>query len=302
MCRTVLSVAALVLLVGNPVVAQNVRSTAVPISALKVATTQIAQARRDALAQKDSRNPWVAAHARQMLLWYDILTADTASERHAKIRLLPVTISRSASTDGVVTEFVARGKTRVRWVVAATASPTAGSEQDSGPFDPGVVQEEQCYDTDGENIWPGPAPCATDQEVEDAAVTTAWAIGEAESGQAQLDAATAAYCAQWPCDGEHGPSAMDNCFRRGVDASLGVIGLSAGLLRTQGMLQTATGAGWRLTRLGTAGLIAGAFVAGYGVGSLINGAIECYMYAAADDEPLIAPACTAVDPRIVPVV
>ena len=148
----------------------------------------IDQMREQALAMQASPNPRVAAKAKHLLSWIDILSAKTASERHRRIRQLPVQIVETAATDGrngAVKSFVAGGKTRIRiFVPALTTAPfdSARFEPPSGagPFvpentgrwkiggpggcywDPDDSGPDQC-DTDGRWKSDGQGGCYWDQ-------------------------------------------------------------------------------------------------------------------------------------------
>ena len=106
-----------------------------------LAPDQIEQVRQRFLVLRESSSPRAVNIAKRALQRLEIATAKTPSERHKLIRQLPVSIVRSAATDGragIMKNFVARGKTRLSWFtpVGAAANGTSEpveQEQPSGP-------------------------------------------------------------------------------------------------------------------------------------------------------------------------
>ena len=154
--------------------------------------------RQQLLTTQNGADSRITTKAARLLLWLDIASARSDSERHDLIRRLPVSITESAPTDGrlgTVKEFVAGGKVRVSLFTPATFPPVsvapALSERVSGPSPAEVAAGRECY-YEGQ-----PADCATEEEIEDAAIAAADLSYQVEIEQADCDAVSqeiAEYC------------------------------------------------------------------------------------------------------------
>jgi hypothetical protein len=250
---------------------------------------QIESMYRDGLAGKDSRIPGMAAHARRLLQWHDVLTAKTAADRHAAIKRLPVTVSRSVSDDGVTVDFVSDGKSRVRLFEPTNlARVRPAFEHGSGPSAVDSEEQDECYD--------GEPPCATQEDMEDAAAVIASVEADVAAMEAEFNQQSAGYCSIYSCDGDEivtgGPSAAGaGCWTRHFEAGLALAGTWAYLVFAHGTI-SAPPAGMTLSAAGTGALVIGAFAAGYTAGTAVNASIECYLLAAGLDQ-FAAPSCPA---------
>lgn len=232
--------------------------------------------RRSLLEQQKSPNRMLASRAARMLAMHDIVAATDRSERHAKIRALPVTIVRSQTSEGNVTQFVVGGKTRLRWVSPVGA--VDARDHDLPVSGPSVEPQEQCYD--------GEPPCATEVEMEDLGMVLAATAAELDAASQQLAADLAAYeeyCRNnpWACESQtSGPSdiTVANCWSKAALAGVAVVGGVTGVAQMQGQMQQAVATGWRLTRWGVGVMIGSAFVLGYAAGTAIDSAYVCFYY------------------------
>ena len=223
---------------------------------------------------QQSSNPEIAERGRRAMVHYEIGAAVNTSDRREKIRKLPVTIIRSDSNDGRVSEFVARGKTRVRLMRSAQPSWASTEVAAAGPS----VADDPCYD--------GEPPCITWQEMEDLAAYAAYTQAEMEALQADFDAQTAAYeeyCSNnpWACDGElptSGPAETGaKCVGEMIGAASAVVGAASTAVATVAAVQAGAMGGLTLTALG-AGLLWGSVAATAAVAVVTVGyATACYL-------------------------
>lgn len=201
---------------------------------------------------------------------------------------MTVVHSTSPAPESITTkEFIVDGTTELRIVYTSLpvpAVPAEAREHGSGPFvnagdslgvGPLGAPDEQCYD--------GP-DCATDEEMEDGAIQIADAKHEVEAMQTALDSELAAYqefCSSNPPTCESGPSVMPNCWIKALDAAAAVAAAIALIVGAEGTVTTTVAAGWKLTRLGLAGLVLGAFAVGYTAGTYLRVAGACFMWGSA---------------------
>jgi hypothetical protein len=315
-----LVVALILAAAGVPVAASQEQATQrVPVAmpeALAMATgSSVAQQsslidlekiRREAYEQQNNTNPKIASRARRALLWYEILTARTRSDRHESVRKLPVTVVRSSLPGGVDTmiRFVVNGKTRIEWIASKkpAADQTAGHL--SGPSDESMTQEE-CYD--------GPGPCISAEEMDDLGIALADTQAYVESVQAEYGIeydSYVAYCNEnpWACGqaplpfeiagpSAAGPGFRVNCWAQAAVATVGVASAIASVVILHGTVQTAVAAGFTLTVAGSVAVYTAAFSAGFFAGYYAGTAVACFVNRFALDvgfqwfrEPCEAPA------------
>lgn len=311
-----------------------------------------AQVRRELLANQTSGSPKTAERATRLLRLLDIATAKTASERHEKIRKLPVTITMFPAADGrngIVKNFVVGGKTRMRRFIPSVPTHTSTTapedERMSGPaadmsdstgrwklggpgecyWDPNDEGPDQCvplgrWKSDGQGgcYWDAndggpdqcqpppsvetcydnePAPCASEQEMEDYDIVLAQTQYELETSDAENNAAYTDYVNFCNSNPSHegcqegdaglpmsGPSACE--FRAGcwTNALYATEWVGVGLMNYGFRLAARAGAAAVGVRLATAtvaastiGLALSTFMAGYYVGSFID--CMFFMYA-----------------------
>jgi hypothetical protein len=111
----------------------------------------------------------------------EVYAARTAADRHERIRRLPVTVTTSEPRDGrkgVIRNYIVRGKVRVMRFVPDVVHTRTEAVTYGGPW---AAQDEFC--DDGE-----PAPCATEQDIDDADYVLAATDAEVEAQQEEYDA------------------------------------------------------------------------------------------------------------------
>ncbi len=224
----------------------------------------VEQMRQHLLAGQKSADPKIAVTAKRALQWLDIASATTASERHDRIRQLPVTVARSAASDGrigTVTSYVAGGKTRLKIFTPTlsqyySSSELGTTEPPSGPSAGAPPAGRECYEG-GQ-----PADCATEEELEDVAIATAALGSEIDSSQAEYDAITGeieSYCSQnpWDCGDTSaeamtpasGPAAAgyvcgsSKCYEQAVNALMALGGAGVTYLGVSGSIIDASATG-----------------------------------------------------------
>lgn len=244
----------------------------------------ISQLRQELQARKMSANPKTAERATRLLRWLDIAGANTAAERHEKIRNLPVTITTSPATDGrngVVRNYIAGGKIRMRRFIPSLEQ--LGSEERNEPEQPsGPAAREECYDNE-------PEPCATQQEMEDYDIVLAETQYELEWYESENNAAYEEYsnfCSSHPeyegCQDPNadqiisGPSAraFAGCWTQAGYATqwvgVGLVNLGFRYAARAGAAAMGTTLSAATVAASTAALVGSAFMAGYYVGSFID--------------------------------
>lgn len=238
-----------------------------------------------AMLERDAKssNQLVVARARRTLAWLNIMEAGTPARRRELIRSLPVSVVRSAATNGrgTIVKYVANGKTRFERFEPTVQNQDPEPSEPSGPMAASstfaaIVPTDDCYD--------GPAPCITQEEMDDLGIEIA-ALG------ADLEAAENEYyqtCASFPetCSSPRtaefvsGPATNDGSGDEGVGcqqkAEAAVIALITGAGAYLGIelgYQGAVASGLRLTTLGSLALYgsiaAVGFVAGYYLGAYL---------------------------------
>lgn len=235
---------------------------------------------------KTPEDEMLARRAEHALGFLDILTAKSASERHTKIRRLPVQITRSASTkgpSGTVQTFSVDGKPTLEIFIPSTPAGTrSGSgveiEQPSGPFAPSAMDD--CYD--------GPEPCISQEEMDDLGIVIAQAQADVDQGWNDYYAG----CQISPGDCQapvemlqlSGPSDGPRCSSCAAEAGNAVVALVTGAASLGALAlghSAAAAAGLTLTTAGavvTAGVVAGI---GFGIGYFVGYWGACVYYAMA---------------------
>jgi hypothetical protein len=238
---------------------------------------------------KTPEDRWLAQRASHLLVILDILTTNSASERHNKIRQLPVEITRSPSTKGpagTVATFVVNDKTQLEVFTptpATSASPhVPETGRPSGPSAPPVTDD--CYD--------GPGPCVTQEEMDDIGIAIAYAQADLDTGWSDYyagcdyDPEDCAFApeidfASGPSDRDGAGCAKGPCTQEAGNAVAALVGAAGSLALTILSYEAAVMSGLTLTATGAAALLAGAFsigfVAGYYVGVWLACALPAVM-------------------------
>jgi len=290
-----------------------------------------AQLSAQLLTDRVTAKPRVAVRATRMLHLLDILVAKTASERHERVRRLRVTIVTSAPADGrngVLKSYIVSGKTRIRRFVPAAHAPvlatsgTLDEERRPGPaaditgrwkldgqggcyWDANDDGPDQCQPPEGgggETCYDNePAPCATDQELEDYDIVNAEVQAQLDAEQAEYDSAYADYssfCDSNPSNegcqqpdtlpAASGPSAYDcttGCWAHAAGATGWLAVGAANLAFRVWARNAAAAAGLRLSAAAvsasTVALVGSAFMVGWYIGSFID--CMLFMYAPEPD-------------------
>lgn len=256
----------------------------------------IDQLRQELQERQKSANPKAAGVATRLLRWLDIAGAKTASERHEKIRKLPVTITTSPATDGrdgIVKNYVANGKTRMRRFIPSVAPHTSStSEEDerlSGPtaeiterWTSEAQEGETCYDNE-------PGPCATEEEMEDYDVLLAQTQYELESYESEYNGDYndySSFCNSNPSNPacqepdtellESGPSACEfrGCWGHAAEATgwlvFGFVNLGFRVAARAAAASVSVRLAAAAVSASTAALIGSAFMVGWYIGSFID--------------------------------
>jgi hypothetical protein len=230
--------------------------------------TSMEAVRLRAAARKDSTDPRVASQARRVLIWYEILTARNAEERHRSVRKLPVTIVRSSSDEGRVVDFVVGGERRIRWYPDARPIRSTSDEPTSGPS-----AIEECYD--------GEPPCVTEQEMEDLLYATAdaeyWAGNEDAYMNDEYNAYVA-FCDQnpWACEGLGGPSVEASCWWKATQGVVATAGAVANAAVIRGGVTAAAASGLKLTVLGSVAVYTAIGAGVFFAGVYVYEAVSCF--------------------------
>jgi hypothetical protein len=236
-----------------------------------VTMADIQRIRQKLLSDQANADPTVVQRAEWTLTWLRLATASTAAERHDLIRQLPVTIMISAPTDGragIVENFVVRGKTRFSLFIP-NASTYSRVERSSGPSD--LDQDPVCYDDYGQE-----SPCATEQDLEDAAIAVAELDAQIAETQAEIDGLGADEPEQDGTTPNHGPCMGPSCGNMALEATGALLAGTAYVVSTYGAIADATVGGAVVASGATvAGWILGAFAAGFCVGYTAAAYIDC---------------------------
>lgn len=246
----------------------------------------ISQLREKLGAWERSGNPKIAERATRLLRWLDIRSARSPSERHDKIRKLPVTITTTPARDGrdgLVKGYVAGGKLRMQWFVPSAALSPSPESIEGGPSSGPAIRED-CYENE-------PEPCATEQEMEDYDIVLAQTQYELELAESENSAAQSEYvsfcnsnpwheaCQQEPGTAlaASGPSAcgvVESCWYHALYATqwvgMGLVNLGLRLAARAGAAAMGVRLAAAAVSASTAALVGCAFMAGWYVGSLID--------------------------------
>lgn len=236
-----------------------------------VTMADIQRFREKLLSDQANADPTVVQRARRALMWLRLATATTAADRHDLIRQLPVTITVSAPTDGragFVENFVVRGKTRFRLFI-----PNAGThstvERSSGPSV--LDQDPVCYDD-----YQQESPCATEQDLEDAAMAAAELDAQIAEAQAEIDALGPEEGEQDGTTLNHGPCTAPSCAEQAGNAAMALLAGAATVVTTEASIVGAAVGGVVVASGATvAGWMLSVFAAGFAVGYTAGAYIAC---------------------------
>ncbi len=236
--------------------------------------SDLQQARSGLERNAKSSNRMVAGRAQRALTWLNIMEAGTPVRRRELIRTLPVSVVRSAAVDGrgTIVKYVANGKTRFERFEPTMQDQIPEPPELSGPMvsssdRAATVPTDECYD--------GPAPCFTQEEMDDLGIEIAWLGADLEAAENEYNQT----CSSVPqsCSSPRiaellsGPATNDvTC---GEEAEAAVIALITGVGAYLGIelgYQGAVASGLKLTRLGGLALYGSiasvGFVTGYYLG------------------------------------